>query len=902
MVSPKQNGVSQYTHASATRLSLATQETALSLPDEELEEEEYTQVAPPVNEPTLDWRRNPNADQVRFGKLYMHEKVSPAEFISSLLKGNAQQGNWFHEFNNLPEGAHYEPYEHDGGNWSNRLIRSTGQRAMASLLQYEGYANQVDLIYMDPPYNINFRSNFQGLINNTGTGDRWRDIPQDVRQVKAFRDSYKEGVHSYLDQLRVQLIHGRDLLKESGSFIMQMSPENLHYVAVLMAEVFGHENHVVTIPYRTTTNQAKKLLPEIGNWLVWFAKDKSRVKYNQLYGSTGDRQAILDLWGDFARFDDSSGSTRTLTRTEKSDPTTIPSEGRLLRTYPCHSAEHRSTGGSDPFYIHPEGLPCAGQEENWNSHKCTTDCNGPKQRDCPIGRKCGPQCSAQGFPCPENRHWSVSHRALHAIFLLGRMHIGSQGGLAWKHYEDEVPGRMLNAMWGSAGVVARRRYVVETPGRVIERCILMTTEPGDLVFDPTCGSGTTPLQAEKWGRRWIATDSGATAIALARENIATAIHPYHLLIDSPEGHQKEHQMMQEFLPSHLRTSFGPKGKYTHDPAHGYVLDRQRNVSARTLAFGYDEEEGLIYHQDRTAVSKSTHRVSSSFTVESDMPFTSIQPSETEDKEGKTVFERTETFLNMEEALRTSGIHVPGTNGDPGTNFKVTDLEPTVEIPEVTHTGHITGPDGVIQDAVFYLCQEDETAGSFQTRNLAVAARNRRATYACIAAFGHEGETSSIERHQGNVHILRAMAKRDLMIPGLEHKEDDQAFVVISEPDLLVHEENDGKISLELQGLTVYNPSTGQVEPTGDRNIAAILTDTEYDQESFRVRLINLPITEERFLDEIRDAFKKDIDDSKWERMKSTRTLPFISPGGGGKIAVKVVDYTGMEHMKVIDAP
>ena len=901
MVSPKQNGVSHYTHASATRLSLATQETALSLPDDELEEEEYTQVTLPVNEPTLDWRRNPNADQVRFGKLYMHEKVSPAEFISSLLKGIAQQGNWFHEFNNLPEGAHYEPYEHDGGNWSNRLIRSTGQRAMASLLHYEGYANQVDLIYMDPPYNINFRSNFQGLINNTSTGNRWRDIPQDVRQVKAFRDSYKEGVHSYLDQLRVQLIHGRDLLKESGSFIMQISPDNLHYVAVLMAEVFGHDNHVATIPYRTTMSPGARLIPEIGNWLIWFAKDKKRVKYNQLYGPASDREDTLELWTD-PRLELPDGEVRTLTREEKENPDLIPTEGKLFTTYPCHSASNSDTGRSDTLFTHPDGTPCEGNEEEWNNHKCTPSCDGKNQRNCPIGRQCGPTCQAVGYPCPNNSHWRVSLRGLHTMLLEGTLQIGPQGGIRWKHYEDQVPGRKLNAMWGSAGVVARRRYVVETPERVIERCILMTTEPGDLVLDPTCGSGTTPLQAEKWGRRWIAIDSGATAIALARENIATAVHPYHLLIDSTEGHQKEHQMMQEHLPAHLKTPFEPKGKYTHDPVHGFVLERQRNVSAKTLAYGYDEEEGLIYHHDRTEVSKSAHRVSSGFTVESDMPFTSIQPTETEDKEGRTVFERTETFLNMEEALRTSGIHVPGTNPDPGTNFKVTDLEPTVEIPDVTHTGHITGPDGVAQDAVFYLCQEDETAGSFQTRNLAVAARNRKAAYACIAAFGHEGEASSIERHQGNVHILRAMAKRDLMIPGLEHKEDDQAFVLISEPDLLVHEENGGKINLEVQGLTVYNPVTGQVEPTGDRNIAAILTDTDYDQESFRVRLINLPITEERFLSEIRDVFKKEIDDSKWQRMKSTRTLPFISPGEGGKIAVKVVDYTGMEHMKVIDAP
>ena len=206
------------------------------------------------------------------------------------------------------------------------------------------------------------------------------------------------------------------------------------------------------------------------------------------------------------------------------------------------------------------------------------------------------------------------------------------------------------------------------------------------------------------------------------------------------------------------------------------------------------------------------------------------------------------------------------------------------------------------DAVFYLCPEDETAGTLRTRNLAVAARNRMVPYACIISFGHEGETGAIESHQGTVRVLRLQAKHDLMVPGLEHNEDDRAFVVISEPDLTVLPEKEGKIGVEVQGLTVYNPATGQVEPGGDRQIAAILTDTNYDQESFKVRLINLPITEAKYLKQIRDAFKKEIDDDKWSIVISNRTLPFAKPEPGGKVAVKVVDYTGMEHLKVLDTP
>ena len=263
----------------------------------------------------------------------------------------------------------------------------------------------------------------------------------------------------------------------------------------------------------------------------------------------------------------------------------------------------------------------------------------------------------------------------------------------------------------------------------------------------------------------------------------------------------------------------------------------------------------------------------------------------------------ETLRNMEEALLTSGIKIPGTSGNIGKTYGVSDLEPTVEIPDVTHTGQITGEDGEANDAVFYICREDEVAGPFQTRNLAVAARNRRAPYACIVGFGHEGDTGSMERSQGTVTILQVMANRDLMIPDLQHKRDDNAFVVISEADLTVHDEHGGKISIEVRGLTTYNPATGQVEPTGDRSIAAIMTDTDYDQESFKVCLLNLTLQgqrAERRLKQIRDSFRREIDDDKWNRMRSSRTLPFNPPSAGGKVAVKVIDRTGVEHMKVLN--
>lgn len=786
---------------------------------------------------------------------------------------------------------------------------------------------------MDPPYNINFRSNFQGLVNDTNVGEKWDDIPMDVRSVKAFRDSYQDGIHSYLDQLRTQLIHGRELLKDSGSFVMQIGADNLHYVAVLMSEVFGHENHVATIPYISSFNQSAKHIPEVNNWLIWFSKDHDKLQSRQIIEETSIKEK-LNNWST-CRVQFSNGDERPLTQEERSAPEIILSQGaRIWDARPATSEHISMTGRSDVYYHHPKG-PCdnAGwthQErieqklaqahvdhhcvvsqckvalpDNWSEHNCSKDCHTASgTRLCPLGRKCGSRCSANAVPCPAGRQWRVSLAGLHAIAMQGRLNEENLQNLTWKRFVEDQPGRRLNAVWSDAGRTRYKNYIVETPPTVLQRVLLMTTDPGDLVLDPTCGSGAMPLMAERWGRRWIAIDASAVSIAVARERIATAIHDYHLLQDSPEGHRREHELAQNLLPQDKRVPFTPKAKYGNDPAKGFVLERQWRISAATLAYGFDGETP-IYHPDRPHAANGKNRVSSAFTVESDMPFSSMQPNAPETNGSSTHPGSIETMRNIEQSLQESGIRAPAVIGDAPRTYRVTDLEPTVEIADATHIGRIAEGAGEARDAVFYICQEDEVAGPFQTRNLAVVARNRSASYACVIGFGHEGDSETIARQQGNITLLKVVANRDLMIPGLEHKSNDNAFVVISEPDLEFHDEPDGQVSIEVQGLTAYNPATGQVEPAGDRKIAGILTDTDYDQESFRVCLMNLPQTgqvAERRLKQIRDAFRREIDDAKWKRMRSSRTLPFGSPGPGGKIAVKVIDHTGVEHMKVLDAP
>ena len=522
MMHPDNEQVRQYEHRQATRASLATQETATALEGSpSMEETQYPLRPDPMNQhwPWLKWQDKAETPTAYGGGLYLQEKVSPARILSTLLKDPAAlQKNWFADFNNLPQDAHLEPYVHQGGKWSNRLIRGASQRVMCSLLEKEGLKSQVDLVYMDPPYNINFKSNFQLRAYQTEVEEDWDNIPKQPREINVFRDTYRNGAHSYLSQLRVNAMLAKDLLKESGSFVLQIGPDNLHYAACLLDEVFGHENHVATIPYRTTTNPGTTLLPEVGNWLIWYAKDVTKTKYHQMYEPANTREEIIKKLTNFAKLQEPNGSIRSLTDQEKENIEKIPQHVRILTTYPAFAMAPSTSGRSDKFFLHPEGKPCnnkrwsqADREEaktkphedhvckkdcnqplpdNWEEHKCSPKCHTTAgTRLCPIGRRCGPKCHANAYRCPPGKQWRVSLKGLHAIaYQPNRMHIRRnrkhpmENRYSINGYTlDELEYSQdfgINAIWQNAGHVTNKRYVVETPPTVLEKVIsLMTTNP-----------------------------------------------------------------------------------------------------------------------------------------------------------------------------------------------------------------------------------------------------------------------------------------------------------------------------------------------------------------------------------------------------------------------------------------
>ena len=867
-----------YKFPEAKRLNNPTAEGALMMGPDALGNQpipDDAQDTDRVRHPRLQWNRAPQTDYSKtYGPLYIHDKVSPTEFLNSLLRHQGQ-GDMFATFNGLPDDANYKPYEYSG-HWSNRLIRATAQRAMASLLYKDAMRGKVNLIYMDPPYNISFRSNFQANAQNPESAEDWDSLPDDPMAIKAFRDTYRDGVHSYLDGLDEQFALGRELLAEDGSFILQVGPDNVHEAVLLMAEVFGRENHVATIPYRTGTNQSTSMIPEIGNWLVWFVKDKNmaRGKYHQLYEQL-NRKEIIALMSSYAMCEAPDGTTRNLTNQERDNPDLLPEGTRVFSRMRLDSAHTSTTGRSEPF--------------EWNG---TT------------------------YRCRPGEHWRVSYEGLKEIGRQGRLVATTTGGLRCKQYEDEVPGRHINAIWTDTPGTQNKQYVVETPPKVLERCILMTTDPGDLVLDLTCGSGAMPFQAEKWGRRWIAVDVAQVSIAITRERIITNTYPYHILKDSPEGAKLDHELEQELLPPDQRIPFNPLPAYGYDPAKGFLTERQLRVSAATLAYGRGDEEP-IRHPDRTRTDRTHIRVASGFTVESDSPYRSIRPGEenghSTGEDVATTLQTTGFTLNSDNgaepdsvtqriisSLETSGINQPGAG-----RYKVENLV-TSDVRDVTHTGVLIAPDGGRHNAFFYIGREDEVISNVQTRNAATAIRavEPDCNHLVMVGFGRDGDAQTVARYLGSLTVLQVAANKDLQLPWLKEEASDNAFIIVSEPEVKLHRQDHGQVCLEVVGINAFNPARGIVEARSARTIMGIMVDTWYDTESFRARLINVKEVNrnQRTLKNLLAAFSRDIDREKWDQMLTNTTIPFDLPEEGVKIAVKVIDQYGMEHMTVIDEP
>ena len=837
----------QYTHPSAKRPNLPTEQTATTMSDADRRPILYKPEAREIDDdPILAWNRRPaGTDGHAAHPLYVREKVHPAAFVR-LLEGTGEQPQLFNDFNGLPSAdAAYEWYQHSA-NWSNRLIHGESARVMASLLARESMAGKVQLIYFDPPYGMGYRSNFQVSINQRDkTPESAKGRPLDTRTIRAFRDTYERNIHSYLDLTHEKLVLMRELLSDSGSLIMQIGDENVLRVGLLLDEVFGAENRVALIPYATSGSSSAKTLPSVADFLLWYAKDEAQLKYRQLYEPL-TRAEKIEYMVSYAMVEERDGTCRNLKPEERVDPDTkLPDGACVYQRMRLASPGTSTTGRSDTY--------------RWNGHD---------------------------WRCSRGEQWRVSMEGMDRLAELGRLDAaGPEALLTWKRYEDEMPGRRLNNLWHRMMKPADKRYVVQTADSVIERCVLMATDPGDLVLDPTCGGATTALAAEKWGRRWITCDTSPVAVSIARQRLATATFPYWTLADSAGGFRQEAEL------SGKPPAPPPEDGWGNDPARGFVYERVSQVSARTLAYDLDPDPIMLV--DKPRKKRAVTRVSSPLTVESEQPWATVIPLEGTDDE--LVIAHDDFLEAVQAALMGHIINGGRENAD----MTIRALEPWPNASKLLAWKAVYTIKGGAAEhsAAVMVAAEDVTVPGEMIREASreITDSAERADVLLVAAYAFAADASS---KVGRIIVARAQMNRDLMIRELSDETGHEAFVIIGEPDIHIINYPDNQIAVEVRGYDTFDPATGNASEGGPNDVACWMVDTDHDGESFFARRIHFPgADDDRQIKRLIDAIGKNADDVEREALTAMRSAPF-DPPERGRIAVKIVTATGMEMTAV----
>ena len=841
----KSSKIKSYKHGAAKRPNLPTEQTGRFMTDDDRTSVPYSpEVASDSNEPPrLSWKRVdsvPRKITTDARPLYIHEKIDPSLFIGHLIDQTDDAMVRLDAFNGLPKDAAWNWYKYHG-NWQNRIIKGGSRDVMASLAAKEGMAGSVQMIYYDPPYGINFKSNYQ-----TSTKKRDAGTPSESASVKAFRDTYTNGIHSYLDAVFMVAVHARSLLADSGSFFVQIGSANVHRLAVVLDEVFGPENRIATIPFTKAGATSSKTLPDTTDWILWYAKDKECVKYYQLYIQLSRKEKISHM-SSYAKVELPTGD-RNPTQAERDDPdSTLPPDARLYQHARLTSQGGSSTGRSEPFM--------------WNNVQ---------------------------YNCPPDSHWRVSHDGLKQLAKQNRLSI-SGGTLHWKRYEDEIAGRTLNNLWHTQMAPTDMHYVVETAESVIERCILMTTDPGDLVLDPTCGSGTTAAVAEKWGRRWITIDTSAIPVALCRQRIISAINDWYLTLDTREGQQEEIHLAGD-TKSDILPEKSIEDVAEGDPSSGFVYERIKYVSAASLAYGTHSTTILV---NKPLLKKGLKRISSPFTVESLSPVHYLD-ADIVQRDDHTHNNLGETIIK---ALEASGIR---NIGEDDRRQYFDDITSWPEDGHVTHQARLreTG-----EPVAIVILSDDETASSLLIDRAAEEAVSQpKIRKLLIIAFEFEASAygSSSER-RGKLDILKIRANRDLTVKDLKNCDEDNAFVLIGEPDIKLSRIGQ-KWSVEVLGYDIYDPRSGNVRPGKKGDIDCWMLDINYNGKSFFARRVHFPgKTDDRQILRLKQKLGSRLNQKHWKTMESLTSSPFDAPSSG-RIAVRIVTASGDEMTAIRELP
>ena len=878
-------------------------------------------------DPQLVWRGKDEQDWsdlvVHAPPLYIQEKVQPKALIDDLrkrseLKAQVQSGgmaDMFADFNGLPDGADRTDFYQHEGHWQNRFILGDSLQVMASLAEREGLRGKVQCIYFDPPYGIKFNSNFQWSTTSRDVKDGKLDhITREPEQVKAFRDTWRDGIHSYLTYLRDRLTVARDLLTDSGSIFVQIGDENVHRVRCLMDEVFGEDNICALLVVRKTSSLNSpaarvNVIPGSADFVIWYAKRRDAVKYRQLYnekslaGDGGDHYRLVEL---------ADGTIRPLAEKELIHPETLPTGSKVVRADNLISQGY-SEALSQPF---------------------------PFQ-----GRSFSPGATS---------HWKTTMSGIDKLSKSGRLLLTGKT-LAYKRCFGDFPVMMVNSIWEDIGADSEKTYVVQTPTAAIRRCIVMVTDPGDLVLDPTCGSGTTATVAEQWGRRWITIDTSRVALALARARIMGARYPFYLLADSREGQLKEAEVTRT-APS----SQPVRGNIRH----GFVYERVPHITLKSIA--NNAEIDVIWEQwqakleqfreklnaalkktwgeweipreadtkwsdatrelhagwwqtriarqqemDKSIAAKADYeflydkpyedrkkvRVAGPFTVESLSPHRVLGVDENDeliDGVRDAVAGERDFVEIILETLRVAGVQQA---------HKEDKIDFAALVP---WPGELICAEGKYKEsdaekrAAIFIGPEFGTVSRIDLVAAAREAGDADFDVLIACAFNFDAHSSEFAK-LGRIPVLKARMNADLhMAEDLKNTGKGNLFVIFGEPDIDIldggADGKKGQVRVKVNGVDVFKPQTGQVESSNADEIACWFIDTDYNEESFFVRHAYFLGANDPYK-ALKTTLKAEIDPDAWATLNSDTSRPFDKPKSG-RIAVKVINHLGDEVMKV----
>jgi len=906
---PNQKNIEQYDHKGTCRLNNppAGLVSAATEPNYGTKTYSYD----PHLDPQLQWAGK--AERTSFDvptvSLHVHERIDPRTIIRAAKSSNGdhRQASLF-EFSieNPPLREAVEFYRHKH-NWSNRLVAGDSLLVMNSLLEKEGMAGKVQMIYIDPPYGIKYGSNFQPFVNRRDVKDRKdEDLTSEPEMLRAFRDTWELGIHSYLAYLRDRLLLARELLTESGSVFVQISDENVHHVREIMDEVFGKGNFVSLISYVTTSGFASsKTLARAGDYIIWYAKDIKKIKYHQLFvekeivpGESGYNWIKLP-----------SGACRGLKKQEIDGTVPLPPGSKIYK--PSDLKSQGAASDSQPF-----------------------------------------EYQGKVYETGPNSHWKVKYpEGLSRLAKAGRIHVAANS-IQYIRYKEDFPYIAYNNIWTDTGIgsfTENKIFIVQTAAKVIERCLLMTTDPGDLVLDPTCGSGTTAYVAERWGRRWITCDTSRVAITLAKQRLMTAVFNYFNLAHPEEGvasgfmyNSSPHinpgsiskilnidAIYEKYLPdiegpladlnAAAKTSY-EEWEVPSDPdpawpeaagkAHTkFLAARQKWQAELDESIRRNAPQEPLYNDpvpDNTKV-----RVTGPFTVEA-VPAPTVEPL-TGDTPAPLPADdsaaRTGESLRQDE-WRTQ-LLATGIRGRSGQRIAFARLEPLGGT-RWLHAHGETADDTQKQVAVSF--GPEHAALDARQVEMALKEAQRlvpRPEILVFAAFQFDPEAAKDidETNWPGVTLLKVQMNTDLQTNDLKKKRSsDESFWLIGQPDvtlnLITEGPEAGTILLSVNGFDYYDTRNGTVDGGGPEKIAMWMLDTDYDGRSLFPRQVFFPMAgKDDGWAKLKKSLKAEIDEEKIEAYRGTVSLPF-KPGKKRRIAVKIIDDRGIESIveRELDVP